>query len=521
MPPLTRPETRRARIASLLGAPWLAVLAGTLAARDELFVIAVPALAVLWVAMASALAVRALRRVPDEPARFAWEQVDVLTATGGAVLWTATAAIALAAITAWASLALIGTIGVAAVLVAATWTAVVAGGDRPWRRAIVRRTISPEVAIEGDPLREEIRMSGVRIPAGMRLFVTGWTTWHGVVTRYAIDASAAHAEVKLAAELGAATRGEHRAPLLRLWLADTLGLTRTAVAHRGGADFVVLPRPGMVDNARGLLATGGHDDRTQPASRLPTEGTFRIRDYVPGDDTRRIHWVRSLQADKLIMRLPDEIPPAEPALRLVIDNELNPAYAYLCAAPVQLLDALVQIWLGIGNALAASGTRVTLVAAAGASPHAEKMAMIERVVHPGTPREALRLGARIAWQDQVTLGSLLAHSPTRQLVVSSRPRPLVAGGRVLDEPLWIVVPEASWTTPETWLSTALPVVLAFPIGAAENRLGRRHRERERRALAQRDREMFSGALRYTGWQRAPGHYLARPVSGRVDLAVMR
>ena len=518
MPPVTRPWARRGRIATLVAAPWIAMLAGALGARDPLFAVAVPILAALWLAMVATVITRAMQHEPTTARAPLWEGVDVLTATGAATLWTATIALVLAGVIGWASLAVLGVIGLGAVELAATWTALVAGGNRPWRDALIRRAITPEVAVEGDPLCEEITLAGVRIPTGTRLFVVGWTTWHGRVTRYAIGAESGGAELKLTAQLGPAQRGVHRAPLLRLWLADTLGLTRTQVTYRGSADFVVLPRPAIVDGARGLVAAGGDDQATRP-SRQPTEGTLRIRDYLPGDDTRRIHWVRSLQVDKLIMRLPDEVPPAEPAVRLVLDNELNPAYAYLCRAPNELLDALVDVWLGVANALTAAGTRVTLVAAAAPIAHDEQVEPIERVVHAGAPREALRLGARIGWQNQIALTRLLARGAARQLVVSARIRSLAAHDGVV-EPRWIVVPEPAWTTPETWLPNLMPNVLAFPLGAADNRRGRRRREDRRMELVQRDRAMFSQAMNCTGWQPTPGHFIARPGSGRVQLAVM-
>jgi hypothetical protein len=84
--------------------------------------------------------------------------------------------------------------------------------------------------------------------------------------------------------------------------------------------------------------------QTTPAVRMPTEGTFRIREYTPGDDTRRIHWVRSLQANQLVVRLPDEIPQAEPAVRLVLDNCLAGTESLSCIAQDELLDGLVRVW---------------------------------------------------------------------------------------------------------------------------------------------------------------------------------
>ncbi|HEU4728240.1 MAG TPA: DUF58 domain-containing protein, partial [Kofleriaceae bacterium] len=340
---------------------------------------------------------------------------------------------------------------------------------------------------------------------------------HGAITRYALGAEAGRAEVKLESDLGPAVRGEHHAPALRLWLGDTLGLTRTPVIERAAAAFTVLPRPGVVDGARALLGAGGDDAMSRPAQHQPTDGTFRIREYVPGDDTRRIHWVRSLQANQLVVRLPDEVPPAEPAARLVLDTELGRTEILSCRAPHQLLDALVDIWLGIARSLAEGGVRVTLVAAArtGDRPD-DPIVAVERPMIARSPRGALRLGARIAWQPQVPLASLLVTGAARQLVVSARPRPIASPAA----PSWVVVPESAWTSPEAWPPITNPTTLSFPIGSAENRLGRRRGERRRNARMWHDRAVFGQVMCWADWTACSGSYVARPTRGRVSLEVI-
>jgi hypothetical protein len=328
------------RVATLVVAPLLAALT-TLTPRNERVMHATaPALVILWTIMAAALILRldleAHRRSPAAPPTLRTSilaQLDVLTATGSSVMWTSVAALLGAALTGWASLSVLGVLGLAAVYLAATWTALVAGGRAPWRRATITRAIVPALAVEGDPLREEVRLTGVRIPAGMQLFATGRTTRHGAITRYAIGSEGSLSEIKLESELGAATRGEHQAPPLALWLGDVLGLTRTPVVEHGAASFVVLPRPAVVRGARALLGLGGDDAVARSALRQPSEGSFRIREYLPGDDTRRIHWVRSLQMSQLMMRLPDELPPADPEVRLILDSDLWGTGSLSCRAP--------------------------------------------------------------------------------------------------------------------------------------------------------------------------------------------
>jgi uncharacterized protein (DUF58 family) len=507
---------REARIATLLAAPAVAAIAMLPVRSARLLSTTAPVLAILWLIMAAALSARIAqeaRRQDRTPTdlRPAWHQLDVLTATGSAVIWTSAAALITCGITGWASLSVLGVVGLGVVFVAATWTAIAAGGDAPWRRATVHRAIVPEIATEGDPLREQLHLTGVRIPAGMRLFATGRAMPDGATTRYAIGSDCSHADVRLTSELGPAQRGEHVAPAMALWLGDVLGLTRTQPAEPRCS---VLPRPAAVDGVRALLGAGGDDAIALPTQRQPTEGTFRIRHYVPGDDARRIHWVRSLQTNRLVVRLADEIPQAEPAVRLILDNELWGADALACRQVRELLDVLVRVWLGVARALTDGGTRVTLVAI---GDRDGAPSVIERPFVPHASRDVLRLAGRLGWQTALTLSSLVAgDAPVRQVVVSSRSRKLAAASPLT----WIVVPEVAWT------STALPlparsyIKLPYPAGCADNRLGRRNRDRQRHRLLHHDHTLLSQVMCRTELSSFAGELIARPQRGRVALEVI-
>lgn len=512
------PSPRDLRIATLIAAPLIALLGATALHSARILASTAPALAILWLVAAIALVGRAVyeaRRRDRSPDDFrpGWDHLDILTATGAAVLWTGAAAVIACAITGWASLAVLGVFGIGIVLLAVTWTALVAGGDAPWRRARIAREIVPASCIEGDRLREDLDLAGIKIPAGMRLFAAGRVHPDSPLTRYAVGADASGADVRLTSELGPAHRGEHIAPPLAFWLGDVLGLTRTQSVEYGETRFSVLPRPAPVDGVRALLGAGGDDASSQPTQRQPTEGTFRIREYVPGDDARRIHWVRSLQANRLVVRLPDEIPQAEPSVRLVLDSDMWAADSLTCRAPRQLLDALVRVWLGVGRALSDAGTRVTLVAV---SDHGGAPAVVERPIALRSSSEALRLGSRITWQTASSLASLLtadAVARTRHIVVSSRPRKLAVPSQVA----WIVVPEIAWTSPELPLPQPSRVRLPFPAGSADNRLWRRRRERKRREMMWNDRTIFSQCMCRPDWGSFAGDLVARPLRGRVSL----
>ncbi|MEO8700490.1 MAG: DUF58 domain-containing protein [Kofleriaceae bacterium] len=506
-------------IATLFVPPIVAAVSVSVGGHGPL-VVAGFSLAVVWVVMAAVLMMRFVDTVrPSELGR-PWEQLDPLTSTGRMMMWTGSAAIICALFTGWASFSVLGLFGIGVTCLVVIWTTIVTAGERPWRGASVTRQILPETAVEGEPVREEVEFRNVRIPVGMRLFATGRATRHGVITRYAIGAEGSGADVKLETDLGPALRGEHRVPALALRFGDVLGLTRTPFVYRGDTQFTVMPKPHKVDGVRELLGNGGDDQSARPTHWLPTEGTFRIREYVPGDDTRRIHWVRSLQANQIVVRLPDEIPPADPTVRVILDNCLDGTDSLTCQAPRELLDALVRVWLGIGKALSDTGTRVTLVTAArGAEDPEAPIKAVRRPMVAHTSRESLRLGSRVTWQGSQPLASIIDATGPRQIVVSSRPRPRAFSADIV----WVVVPEVAWTSPEPWPAKLEPsnVRLPYPAGSAENRLLRRHRERKRVVKSWNHRALFSQVLCWVDWQSLKGGYVARPKGdGRVSLEVI-
>jgi uncharacterized protein (DUF58 family) len=501
---------RALRISTLVVPPLLAafVVVATKQSQHVYF----GALAFAWVVMIGALMMRFVEaRDPCRPRENrpgAWEHLDALTGTGRAMMWIGSGAIAGAALTGWASLSVVGVLGLGTVFVATTWTALASGGDGWWRGATVTRSIIPAIATEGEPLHEEVRFSGVRVPVGTRLFAYGRAMRHGAVSRYVVGSEASRADVKLESGLGAAVRGEHHAGAIAMWLGDVLGIAYTPVVRRGGkTTFTVLPRPGAVEGVRQLLGRGGDDMQTRPTQRLPTEGTFRIREYAPGDDTRRIDWVRSLRRDELIVRLPDEVPLADPAVRLVLDNELGLLEPLTCRAPDEMLDVVVRIWLGIAKQLSEAGTRVSLVTAADGK-------LVEK---PYARRSSapLKLAARVAWQETTPLPALLRPG-ARHVIVTTRPRVLDR-----DDVAWVIVPERAWASPEPWPPSPSAVKLPFPTGSADNRYLRRAAERKRVVLMWQHRSVFSQQLASIDWRAFAGHHFARPKDGRVALEVIR
>lgn len=471
------------------------------------------ALAPLWVLTAAALVLRSLDALLQPNEATLLDRVDVLTASGSALSWLGAGATVASVWVGWASLSVVGVMALCLVHLTVVWTCVATFGRDPLRRASVSRRFIPEIAAEGKPVVEELRLSGVRIPVGFRLFASGRVGTRWPVSRYALDEGASGGDVVMENDLGPAVRGEHEAAPLELWLQDVLGLCRTARVRAGAARLMVLPRPCAVDGARALLGDGGSDLEPRPTRQLPTEGSFRLREYQPGDDARRIHWVRSMAARQIVTRLPDEIPPEQPSVALVLDTFFPGIERLCCDTSSELLDALVGVWLSVGRALVEAGVRVTLV---GAVPSHEQggAAPFRRRLTARSLGAAQRLGAGVRWQERVSVVGLLGDEPS--IVVSCRlPAELTEGAGLR----WVLVPVAVWTTPEQQPPASSYTLLPYPMGSAENRWSRRRRERLRFERVRRDEDrLFSLCW---GGERG-GSFIARPAGpSRVRLEALR
>ena len=416
------------------------------------------------------------RGASRRPSRSPWAQLDVLTAPARAMVWTGAA-----------RARRVGDrrLGEPVACSACSGSAIVyARGDvdrarRRRRRAVAARDghargRCPALATEGDPLREELRArAACAIPPGFRLFAPAARCATARSSRYVVDADGV-----------AAARCGSRASSARRGAASTRAAAR-AVARRRARPHALRGRAprrrarsrccrGRPRRRRARAARRRRRRRriARPTQQLPTEGTFRIREYAPGDDARRIHWVRSLQRTSSSCGLPDEIPPREPAVRLVLDTSCVGAETLTCRAPDELLDALVRVWLGVGKALVDAGTRVTLVAAVDQRRRDRARSSARCPARARARRAAARRARAVAGR---------ACRSTRCSRDARAAQIVVSAGRGASQRAgacrWIVVPEVAWTSTEPPLPRELAITLPFPSARADNRTRPPARER--------------------------------------------
>lgn len=507
------------RIASLVVPSWIAwYVACTATRRDDLAILVSFALGPLWIAIAGALFLRAIvvvlgrRRDGSTPVV---ASIDILTSSGVALAWTSNLAIIGALVLGYASLAVVGLLGTGVFHAVVLYAFFALRSRDPMRSAAITRSFSPEVLTEGEQAIEKVHVAGARIPLGYRLFVSGRVGPRWAQSRHVLEPTDSGADVVLESEIGPAIRGEHDAEPLVAWLEDAFGLCRSRRIEVATAHLTVVPRVRHVDDTVTLLDRGQGPRTAKATRRLPTEGAFDLKEYREGDDVRRIHWVRSLAAGQLIVRMPDEIPPDRPRVRVVLDTFFPEVFAMHAdtETPGEVLDALVGVWLAVARSLAERGAQVTLVAAV---PTADGPArVVTQDVMLRAPHVAQRFGAQVGWQSQLSANMVLTDEAT--FVVS---RTLLAPPPSDAKYRWILV------TPPVPAELAWPFASSarhlHPMGSPENRLSVRKRITEKftRARAEHARVMLASAQRLIA--PPPGSFTAGTTSdGTIQLRAIQ
>ena len=191
-------------------------------------------------------------------------------------------------------------------------TAVMAVGARLWvdlRRwdLQVSRVVHPARVSAGQEARVElvVRNPGRRPspPVEARDPFDGGRRW----ARFAI-APLDGGEVRTSSyRLPSTRRGVHRLGPLELRSSDPLGLASSSRVTASESSLTVHPRYDLVP-VRGMSAHRDYDRRLSNP-RLGKGGTefYMLREYVPGDDLRQVHWPTTARLDELVIRQPESL----------------------------------------------------------------------------------------------------------------------------------------------------------------------------------------------------------------------
>lgn len=444
---------------------------------------------------------------------------SILTARGILVLFTGLAFLVLALAYKWADLGVVAVLALAAFYLVTSASAFLSAfvvrrfSDNLLERgAVVHRRFEPGVARAGDAVKDALDIKGVPVPPGFFLTLGGSLPPRlATEIRHVVLPKSREERLGLSAMVRRTPRGTYDVPALRIAFTDLLGFTSAAVASLATARLRVLPavKPAEVV-APPPTHTEEPDILTRP-HRFPTEDLFRFREYVSGDDTRRIQWQMSLRAGRMIVKTPDSRETSAKRVVVALDTWVPQDWLDHTAVIDDALDSLVEAWLALGQRLVEQGEKVTLLLVCRAEDGSLRP---EFLTASGNHAHALDAGARAEWQAHYRIEDVLDFG-VRQAAFEGRPedRPGAfdnaivvtmrleppAQPRFARETTWVYYDPADALGPmprstfETWVdwddtgrtATAKEFVkralfLPHPIGAEENGIFARVKGLERR-----------------------------------------
>ncbi len=397
--------------------------------------------------------------------------VRVVTPRGWAVLFTGLSFVVCALGAKWASLSVLavlalllfyGTVGATSFLSTFLVGSFESGVKR---RGSITREMVPAVVLTGDPAEERFTFRRVPVPPGFYLLVEDHLPARlGTTSRYAVGAGARREELLVGGRLRVTPRGLYQLGPAEVYYQDMLGLTRISLASLATAELKVLPRFRPLEIREPPRSRLEAPDVLTRPHRFATEDHFRFREYVSGDDTRRIHWKLSIRAGHLTLRQPETREVSTRTIVIALDTFLPAGRMLDDAVGVEeVLDRLVETFLALAKELVTRGDRVTLVAVA-RRPEGGGLGIETLVCARGGHPRWQDLGARVVWQGQSDLPELLAAvgPGMHGIVVSSRfqaPPPAMSEGQSIT---WVYLP------PEEALGASDPTLLQVLAGTKVN-----------------------------------------------------
>lgn len=475
--------------------------------------------------------------------------VAIITPRGALVLVTGLAFLTLSLAYKWASLGVIAVMALTAFYLITSATALVSGilvrrfsASLLGRGAAVHRRFEPGVARAGDAVRDVVDVKGVPVPPGFFLTMEGKLPPRlRTEARHVIPPKSREERVTMGVYLERTPRGTYDAPALHVTYTDLLGLTRAAVASLATARLRVLPalKPAEVVPPP-ASSTEEPDILTRP-HRFPTEDLFRFREYVAGDDTRRIQWRMSMRAGTMIVKTPESRETSARRVIVALDTWTSPDWLDHTAVLDDALDSIVEAWLAIAQRLIEQGEKVTLLCVVRAEDGSFRRELI--ACSSANHAQWLDAGARAEWQAEVPIEAALASdlsgqdkTPGVAKESASFDNAIVVTMRLAPPMIPVVARETTWiaydpddalgplprSSYETWLdyddtgraATTGELVrrllfLPYPIGAEENGIIARMNHLERR-LEDRAHRLALRRLIVMSERRALDVLLARP-----------
>ena len=168
----------------------------------------------------------------------------------------------------------------------------------------VERSVTPERARPGQPVAVSLRLSNRgRGAAPLMLFEDRLPPGLGGASRFALKGVEAGGHRTAGYTLETARRGLYTVGPLRMSFVDPFGLAEVRSEAAGTARFLVHPAVERLTLPRDM---GEQRSLASSALRQPTgaqgEEFYTLREYVEGDDLRKIHWASTAKRRKYMIR---------------------------------------------------------------------------------------------------------------------------------------------------------------------------------------------------------------------------
>lgn len=461
----------------------------------------------------------------------------ILTPRGGLVLLTGASFLALSLAYKWADLGVIAVLSLSSFYLVTAASALLSSfvvrrfsADLLARGAVVHRMFEPGIARAGEMVRDVVDLRGVPVPPGFFLTMEGKLPARlATDVRHVVPPKPRDERLSLGMFLKRTPRGTYDAPALRIAFTDLLGMTSASVASLATARLRVLPAARPAEVVSPPPSSTEEPDILSRPHRFPTDDLFRFREYVAGDDTRRIQWTMSLRAGRMIVKTPDSRESSAKRIVVALDTWVPADWLDHTAVLDDALDALVEAWLAVAQRLVSQGEDVSLLLVARAEDGTVRPELVP-AGSGGNHAHALDAGARAEWQASFPIEHVLDYGVRREgqrggaeqvafdnaIVLTMRlAAPSVP--RVARETTWVYYDPAAALGPpprsvvQTWVdyddtgraATARELLrrvffLPHPAGGEENGLQARLRHLERRLedrahrLALRERATVAG-----------------------------
>jgi uncharacterized protein (DUF58 family) len=208
---------------------------------------------------------------------------------------------------------LIAAVMIAGVLMIAIWVS-----QRPLRATVTRRVVAPRVA-RGDPVRLVYRLHNTtRFRSGRATLID---RCDGAEIRVDLSSVNAHSAAVVDGAIPTKRRGVFDVGPLDIERIDPFWLT-VGTRHTDQTSTVLVhPKVHDLVGPQGAVRTVESESVLRRATADPLSGFVSMREYVPGDDPRMIHWPTSAHTGTLMVR--EHVEVRRPEFTVVVDTAMS------------------------------------------------------------------------------------------------------------------------------------------------------------------------------------------------------